>query len=106
VSSLILLGSIGSLGFAQSLFFVIILYIPPIERHVDSSLHDALSTPHRELYYYPLASFAITLSFLPGASRKGSNLSLLRSVYLLAPFYFALLPKVCASVISSHVRHI
>jgi hypothetical protein len=101
-----MLGSVGSLGFAQSLFFVIILYMPPGERHAISSLHSSLSAPHREFYYYPLALILLTLGFLPGALRNGNSLSPLRSVYLLAPFFFAFLPKVCISILTSRVRHV
>jgi hypothetical protein len=105
IASLVLLGSVGSLGFAQSLFFVIILYTPPVERHATSPLHDSLSAPHREFYYYPLALFLLTLGFLPGALRNGNSLSPLRSVYLLAPFFFAFLPEVCISILTSRDRH-
>jgi hypothetical protein len=105
VASLVLLGSVGSLGFAQSLFFIIMLHMPPVERRATGPLHHSLSTPHREFYYYPLALVLLTLGFLPGALRNGNSLSPLRSVYLLAPFFFAFLPEVCMSILTSRVRY-
>ncbi|KAF7450371.1 hypothetical protein A1F99_049870 [Pyrenophora tritici-repentis] len=93
IASFVLLSSIGSLGYALSLFFITILYTPLTIHHNDSTLHDALFTPHAWVYDTGIVASLLTLNLFPQLVSEFGDKSMLRLGYLAMPIAFAFAPQ-------------
>ncbi|KAF1833116.1 hypothetical protein BDW02DRAFT_570421 [Decorospora gaudefroyi] len=93
IASFVLLSSIGSLGYALSLFFITILYTPLSIHRDDSPLHDALFTPHAWVYDTGIVASLITLNLFPQLVSEFGDKSMLRLGYLAMPLAFAFAPQ-------------
>lgn len=100
VASFVLLGSLGSLGYALSLFFVTILYTPISEHNDDTPLHDALFTPSPIVYDVAIGASAIALNLFPELVADYGDTRVTRLVYLAMPLFFAFAPQVCSDSIA------
>jgi len=94
IASFVLLSSIGSLGYALSLFFITILYTPLTIHHDDTPLHDALFTPHAWVYDTGIVASLLTLNLFPQLVSEFGDKSMLRLGYLAMPVAFAFAPQV------------
>lgn len=94
VASFVLLGSLGSLGYALSLFFVTILYTPISEHNDDTPLHDALFTPSPIVYDVAIGASAIALNLFPELVADYGDTRVTRLVYLAMPLFFAFAPQI------------
>ena len=94
IASFVLLSSLGSLGFALSLFFVMILYTPTTVHRDDSPLHDALFTPSPIVYDLGIVASLLTLNLFPELISEYGDKSMLRLGYLAMPLFFAFAPQV------------
>ena len=97
VTAFVLLGSLGSLGYALSLFFITILYTPVSEHKDDTASHDALFTPSPIVYDVAIAVSTITLNLFPELVGSYGDVRMTRLVYLAAPMFFAFAPRVSYS---------
>ncbi|CAE7031044.1 hypothetical protein P3342_006541 [Pyrenophora teres f. teres] len=93
IASFVLLSSIGSLGYALSLFFITILYTPLTIHHNDTPLHDALFTPHAWVYDMGIVASLLTLNLFPQLVSEFGDKSMLRLGYLAMPIAFAFAPQ-------------
>ncbi|RMZ68660.1 Alpha-mannosyltransferase alg11p [Pyrenophora seminiperda CCB06] len=93
IASFVLLSSIGSLGYALSLFFITILYTPLTIHHDDTPLHDALFTPHAWVYDVGIVASLLTLNLFPQLVSEFGDKSMLRLGYLAMPIAFAFAPQ-------------
>lgn len=89
-----LLSSLGSLGFALSLFFITILYTPTSVRRDDSPRHDAFFTPSPIVYDAGIVASLLTLNSFPELISEYGDKSMLRLGYLAMPLFFAFAPQV------------
>ena len=94
ITAFVLLGSLGSLGYALSLFFITILYTPVSEHKDDTAVHDALFTPSPIVYDVAIAVSTITLNLFPELVGSYGDVRMTRLVYLAAPMFFAFAPRV------------
>ncbi|KAL6705583.1 hypothetical protein ACN47E_006530 [Coniothyrium glycines] len=94
ISSFVLLSSLGSMGFAFSLFFVTILYTPLTLHRDDGPLHDALFTPSPVVYDLGIVASLLTLSMFPELISEYGDRSVLRLGYLVMPLAFAFAPQI------------
>jgi hypothetical protein len=93
IASFVLLSSIGSLGYALSLFFITILYTPLTIHHDDTPLHDALFTPYAFVYDTGIVVSLITLNLFPQLVSEFGDKSMMRLGYLTMPLVFAFAPQ-------------
>jgi len=93
IASFVLLSSIGSLGYALSLFFITMLYTPLTIHHDDTPLHDALFTPHAWVYDIGIVASLLTLNLFPQLVSEFGDKSMLRLGYLAMPIAFAFAPQ-------------
>jgi hypothetical protein len=97
IATFVLLSATGSLGFALSLFFVVILYTPLTLHNDDVPLHSALFAPSPAVYYAPIASSLLFLYWLPDfltMAEPPQYIRTLRYGYTLVPLFLAFAPKV------------
>ncbi|RYN44261.1 hypothetical protein AA0112_g443 [Alternaria arborescens] len=93
IASFVLLSSIGSLGYALSLFFITILYTPLTIHRDDTPLHDALFTPYAFVYDTGIVASLITLNLFPQLVSEFGDKSMMRLGYLTMPLAFAFAPQ-------------
>ncbi len=89
-----LLASLGSLGYALSLFFITILYTPVSEHKDEAELQDSLFTPSPVVYDLAIAMSTIILNLFPELLGSYGDVRMTRLVYLAAPLFFAFAPRV------------
>lgn len=95
IASFVLLSSLGSLGYALSLFFVTILYTP-ISAHKDGEpMHDALFTPLPIVYDLGIVISILSLNLFPELVSDFGDIRVMRFGYLAMPLFFAFAPQVC-----------
>ncbi|KAG9191958.1 hypothetical protein G6011_10692 [Alternaria panax] len=90
IASFVLLSSIGSLGYALSLFFITILYTPLTIHHHDTPL---LFTPYAFVYDTAIVASLITLNLFPQLVSEFGDKSMMRLGYLTMPLAFAFAPQ-------------
>jgi hypothetical protein len=95
IASFVTLGAFGSLGYALSLFFVIILYTPLAVHNDDTPLHDALFTPRPAVYYTPIVTSLLCLQSFPNLLEHNGDVRVLRIGYLAIPLFLAFATHVC-----------
>lgn len=100
IASFVLLCSLGSLGFALSLFFVTILYTPTAVRRDDSPRHDAFFTPSPIVYDVGIVLSLLTLNSFPELIAEYGDKSMLRLSYLAMPLFFAFAPQASKPVLA------
>jgi len=93
IASFVLLCSLGSLGFALSLFFVTILYTPTSVGRDESPRHDAFFTPSPMVYDVGIIVSLLTLNSFPELMAEYGDKSMLRLSYLAMPLFFAFAPQ-------------
>ncbi|KAF2657657.1 hypothetical protein K491DRAFT_594607 [Lophiostoma macrostomum CBS 122681] len=99
IAAFILLGGIGSLGFALNLFFVTMLFTPFAVHDDASPRHDALFTPRPSVFYVPAIATLFVINYLPTLLTRESNVILLRVSYLAMPLVLALAPQIVPVVL-------
>jgi hypothetical protein len=90
----VLLSSIGSLGYALSLFFITIIYTPLTLQRGDSPRHDTLFTPYAFVYDVGIVASLVTLNLFPELVSEFGDKSMMRVGYLAMPLAFAFAPQV------------
>ncbi|KAF1844336.1 uncharacterized protein K460DRAFT_317782 [Cucurbitaria berberidis CBS 394.84] len=94
VASFVLLSSLGSLGYALSLFFVTILYTPISQQRDGKPLHDTLFTPLPIVYDLGIIISVLSLNLLPELVAEFGDVRVMRLGYLIMPLFFAFAPKI------------
>ncbi|ORY16469.1 hypothetical protein BCR34DRAFT_476454 [Clohesyomyces aquaticus] len=95
IASFVALSTVGSVGFALSLFFVAILYTPvALYGGNEPSTRDALFTPKVAVYAVPIISSFVLLYALPDLIAGGSDITLLRIGYFAVPLFLAFAPQI------------
>jgi len=97
IAAFVLLGAIGSLGYALSLFFVTMLYTPTTIHQDDTPAHDALFVPSPSVYYAIIAPSLFVVACLPDIMLLKSDLpiaSTARMGRIVVPLLLAFLPQV------------
>ncbi|KAF1952168.1 hypothetical protein CC80DRAFT_479734 [Byssothecium circinans] len=89
IGSFVVLGAIGSLGYALSLFFVTILYTPLSIHRADSRRHDALFTPKPAVFYVPATLSILGINALPRLLKNNEDVDFLRFGYIAVPLFLA-----------------
>ena len=95
IAAFVLLASLGSLGYALSLFFITILYTPISEHSDDAALHNALFTPSHLIYDVAIIASIIALNLFPELVADYGDVRVTRLGYLAMPLFFAFAPMVC-----------
>ncbi|KAF2735660.1 hypothetical protein EJ04DRAFT_464414 [Polyplosphaeria fusca] len=94
ITSFVLLSATGSLGYALSLFFILILYTPLTQHSGDVPRRDVLFTPKAAVYLIPVVLSSAALHWFPNILVKGGDVTLFRAGYLLFPLFLAFAPRV------------
>ncbi|CAO2652573.1 Nn.00g008560.m01.CDS01 [Neocucurbitaria sp. VM-36] len=94
IASFVILSSLGSLGYALSLFFVTILYTP-ISQHKDGApMHDSLFTPLPIVYDLGIVVSVLALNLFPELVKDFGDVRVMRLGYLVMPLFFAFAPQI------------
>ncbi|CAI6336539.1 unnamed protein product [Periconia digitata] len=94
VASFVILGAIGSLGYALSLFFITMLYTPLSVHSGDNRYDDTLFAPKPVVYNVPIVLSAIGISILPSLLKRNLHDDILRYGYVAVPLFLAFAPKI------------
>ncbi|PVH93166.1 hypothetical protein DM02DRAFT_662229 [Periconia macrospinosa] len=102
VASFVILGALGSLGYALSLFFTTILYTPLSVHSGDSRYDDTLFTPKPAVYYVPIVLSILGINALPTLLKRKEDVDLLRLGYVAVPLFLAFAPKIIPASWGQH----
>ncbi|KAF1998415.1 hypothetical protein P154DRAFT_251698 [Amniculicola lignicola CBS 123094] len=94
IASFVLLSTLGSLGYALNLFFILILFKPFTVHGEDSPRRDALFAPKPAVYYVPVTAAVGLLWYLPRLIDQRANVDPVRFGYVVLPLFLAFAPKI------------